>query len=319
MTKKTKTVLVAASQVVIFSVFAYIIVYLIREDVDSVYGTTLFVVLPALAGVVAGWTTSTVPTGLLAFLGGLAFCLASLLIFAIEGILCIVFASPLILILGIGGVFLGRYLGKFRGGSGSAATLLLCLLIVGCSTLLEGSGLAEVHVVETIRDMPEKPQRTWETMVAIDEITGKKPLLLQLGLPVPQYCTIEGSGVGAIRTCFFDQGYIKERISVWDPPRRLVMSIVEVTLPGRDWLQFIDASYELSAVDERQTRIRRTTQIASVLRPRVYWKRLEALAMQAEHEYLFNGIVEKLGGIPETGVSTIQDTSEQFPAITQAD
>ena len=301
MTKRTKTVLAAVLQVVIFSVFAGIVVYLQETNADSFYGITLFVVLPALAGIIAGATTPTVSTGLLAVLGGFVFCVASLLIFSFEGVLCIWLAFPLIATLGVGGVFVGRYVNKLRGRSNGAVALLLSLLIVGCSTLLEGSSLGEVHVVETIQDMPGEPQRTWETMVAIDEITGKKPLLLQLGLPVPQYCTIDGSGVGAIRTCYFDQGYIKERISVWDPPHRLVMSIVDVTLPGRDWLQFIDASYELDAVGENETRIRRTTKIGSVLRPRVYWKRLEAIAIQAEHEYLFNGIVEKLGGNPAPG------------------
>ena len=72
------------------------------------------------------------------------------------------------------------------------------------------------------------------------------------------------------------------------------MEITDVTLPGRDWLSFIDAGYELSETKTGETRVRRTTGISSVLRPRFYWRPLEALATQAEHEYLFNAVEAKL-------------------------
>ena len=316
MSEQTKTFSGAISLVVVFSVLAYIVAYLVT-DAFNFFGITLFVVLPALAGIIAGSATSAVLTGLLAFLGGSAFCLASLLILRMDGVVGILLASPLMAMSGIGGVFVGRFVIKSRGRYGSVVTLLLSLLIVGCSTLLEGTGSAGIQIVKSIQDLPGEPEDIWEAMVEIDGITAKKPFLLQLGWPVLQYCTMEGSGIGAIRTCYFDQGYIKERISVWVPPRYVVVSIIEENLPGPDWFQYIDASYQLSATGIDQTRIRRASKISSVLRPRVYWKRIEALVMKAEHQYFFDGIVERLGGTPTTGSATIQATSKEFQETTQ--
>ena len=51
-------------------------------------------------------------------------------------------------------------------------------------------------------------------MLAIDEIAAKKPFLLQIGLPVPVKCTLEGAGIGATRICHFDSGVIEEKILV---------------------------------------------------------------------------------------------------------
>ena len=114
-----------------------------------------------------------------------------------------------------------------------------------------------------------------------------------------------------IRTCHFDQGIIRERISIWEPPHRLVLAITEVTLPGRDWLQFIDASYELGATSSGETRVRRTTKLGSVLRPRFYWEPLEALATEVEHEYLLNALGTKLGDLPAVDPHTTGVPPEQ--------
>lgn len=275
-----------------FSVIAFVLV-----NFGAGYGLTLFLLLPGLAGVVAGMTTRAIWPGLMAVGIGFAACLALLLFLSLEGFVCILAVSPLVAVVAYGGVFAGRFASRGSGSHGGVGAVLVGLLIVGCSTLVEGRNPTSVHVVETVRDFPATPGQTWEAMLEFQQITGDKPWLLQLGLPVPKYCTIEGRGVGAIRTCHFDQGVIRERISVWEPPHRLVLAITEVTLPGRDWLQFIDASYELSVIGSGETRVRRTTRLGSVLRPRFYWEPLEALATEVEHEYLLNALGTKLDNL----------------------
>ena len=291
-TRTAEAILTAALLVVVFSVIGFVLVI-----VGSGYGLTLFVVLPGLAGFVAGMTTRAMRPGLMAVGIGFAACLALLLVFSLEGLLCILAVSPLVATVAYAGVFLGRFASRGPGSHGGVVAVLIGLLIVGCSTFVEGRNPTAAHVVETVRDFPATPRQTWDAMLEFQQISGDKPWLLQLGLPVPKYCTIEGSGVGAIRTCHFDQGIIRERISVWEPPHRLVLAITEVTLPGRDWLQFIDASYELGATSSGETRVRRTTKLGSVLRPRFYWEPLEALATEVEHEYLLNALGTKLGNL----------------------
>ena len=296
----TRSLLMAAVWVVVFSVLSFVAVHL----QEYVYGATIFVVVPFLAGLIAAMRAPTLRAALFAIVFGFGVCLGALLYSGLEGMVCVLMALPLVVGLAFLGALSGRSLGPRikrklaggQGGKGSALALLLGLLLVGCSAILEGGYERDpsMHTVVTVRSFPVSEWEAWEALLSFQRITGEKPWLLRMGLPVPQYCTIEGTGVGATRTCHFDQGVIEERISVWRPPRQLVMEITNVTLPGRDWLKFIDASYELTGNEMGETRVRRTTRIASVLRPRLYWQPLEDLATQAEHEYLFNAVASKL-------------------------
>lgn len=297
----TRSLLLAGVWVVVFSALAFVAVHLLQ---DAMYGATVFVVVPLLAGFIAGLRTPTLKAALFAIAFGFGLGLVTLLYSGLEGLVCVLMALPLIAGLAFLGAWSGRLLGPLvkrklssgHGGKGSALALLLGLLLVGCSAILEGSyeGDPPMHTVVSTRTFPVSEGEAWAALLSFQQITGEKPWLLKMGLPVPQYCTIEGSGVGAMRRCHFDQGVIEERISVWRPPRRLVMEITNVTLPGRDWLKFIDASYELTGTRVGETTVVRTTRIASVLRPRLYWQPLEELATQAEHEYLFNAVASKL-------------------------
>ena len=296
MSTTTQALLIAVMTVVVFSVLAFLAIRLLNVQ----YGETVFVVVPFLGGLIAGMHSPTMKAALFAIIFGFGVCLAALLFLGLEAVICVLMASPLVVGLAYVGALLGRVikrtLSSGPGGKGSALALLLGLLLVGCSAMLEGGYVREtpMHTVETVRTFPVGATDVWDALLSFQQIKAEKPWLLKLGLPVPQYCTIDGSGVGATRICHFDRGVIEERVSVWQPPRRLVMEITNVTLPGRDWLKFIDASYELSGTEAGHTRVRRTTRIASVLRPRLYWRPLEELATQAEHQYLFHAVASKL-------------------------
>src|SRR2546421_115006 len=112
--------------------------------------------------------------------------------------------------------------------------------------------------------------------------------LIAVGLPVPVSCKTEGEGVGGKRTCYFEHGFIEERVTEWDFPRSMKFDIVASEVPGRPWLSFRDAGYEIKRVDNHTLIIRNTT-IVSRLSPAWYWKRLEAIGVHTEHEYLFEG------------------------------
>ena len=69
--------------------------------------------------------------------------------------------------------------------------------------------------------------------------------------------------------------------------------IVESDVPGRPWLSFKDASYEISRVGNHTVITRKTT-IVSRLSPAWYWRRLEAIGVHTEHEYLIEALEQKL-------------------------
>lgn len=76
---------------------------------------------------------------------------------------------------------------------------------------------------------------------------GPMPFLLQTGaLPVPNRCTLDRTGEGGIRTCYFDKGTITQRVTQWEQPSRMSFEITGDTLPGNHWLTFSTADYTLA-------------------------------------------------------------------------
>ncbi len=133
------------------------------------------------------------------------------------------------------------------------------------------------------------PEQVWANIQSLDSLAGTKPLLMYLGLPIPQRCVLQGTAVGSKRTCYFDQGSIEETILEWNPPRRMRLSIDRTNMPGRHWLDFDGAEYDLQP-DADGTVITRVTTIRSNLSPTWYWGRFERWGVQSEHQYLFSDL-----------------------------
>ena len=110
----------------------------------------------------------------------------------------------------------------------------------------------------------------------MQHLDGPKPFLLRVGLPVPEKCTLDHEAVGGKRICTFSNGRIDQRVTQWNRPTYMGLAITKSTLPGRHWLKFIDASYELYPQGPK-TRIVRHSTISTRLSPRWYWRRIGTL------------------------------------------
>jgi hypothetical protein len=138
------------------------------------------------------------------------------------------------------------------------------------------------------------PEQVWNAVKTMDHVSANKGFLMRIGLPVPISCSIDKEAVGGTRTCNFESGYIQERITEWEPPRSMKLEITSWDIPGRPWLGFKDASYELH-VENGQTVMTRTSTIVSHLMPATYWRPLEKIGVTTEHEYLFEAIRKRVG------------------------
>jgi hypothetical protein len=116
---------------------------------------------------------------------------------------------------------------------------------------------------------------------------------MYIGLPVPLKCTIEGIGQGAKRTCYFDRGYIEETVTEWDPPNMMRLSIDRTNMPGRHWLGFEGAEYDLHQ-STGGTLLTRSTTIISNLYPAWYWRRFERWGVSSEPAYIFEDLARRL-------------------------
>lgn len=275
--------------------------FFLLNDNSGAIGGVLFLLLPAAAGFAVGILTEKPKIVSASLIIAAAICFAFLLVFGFEGVVCILMASPLI----AGGLALGALLGyqfqkHFINTSKAPQTfksillLALPLFLLGANTVeqpVRRVPRTETFATTLIVDAP--PERVWEKLKRVDSINASKPFLLRIGLPVPVSCILEGEGVGSRRVCYFDTGYIEERVTAWNPPYYMGLEITDSRLPGRHWLGFKEASYELRREGDKTIVIRRTT-IISRLYPAWYWRRLEGLGVEAEHQYLFSDVANKL-------------------------
>ena len=264
-------------------------------------GQVMFLLVPFCAGFAIAMVTRGRSTAwassLLAVLGSLSILVASKL----EGVLCAILAFPL-LALGLGvGVVLGylfrRYfIERLRHQIMSTVTIfVLTPVLVLAGHRLERPSLDSVRR-ETVASsifLSAQPEEVWTSIQSIDSINAAKPLLMYFGLPIPLRCTLEKKAVGAKRTCYFENGFIEEIITEWDPPHSMQLTIDRTNMPGRHWLGFEKAAYDLHQ-EGSGTRLTRTTTITSHLYPVWYWRYFERLGVSSEHDYLLRDLSNRL-------------------------
>jgi hypothetical protein len=274
--------------------------YYLLESMHSNMGLVLFMVLPSATG----FATALVARGKDIIIASLAIavviCTGALALTGREGGVCVLMSAPLI----FGGLTIGAFVGwgftQFTKDFRRGRTMTL-LMLAGLPFFLMGANKVEQKTqttprVETIANTlvtDASPEVVWEQLKTFDRIQGTKGLLMTIGLPVPVSCSMSGEGVGAIRTCYFEEGHIAERITEWNPPSSMKFDVIEFDVPGRPWLSFKDASYELTT-EGGKTVVTRKTTILSILGPAWYWRPLEKIGVETEHEYLFEEVKRKI-------------------------
>ncbi|HKV24213.1 MAG TPA: SRPBCC family protein [Candidatus Acidoferrum sp.] len=264
-------------------------------------GATMFLLLPFVVGATIALITPR-PIAAIAIISAgisLLLCLLTLVSAHAEGVLCALIAFPIVFVslaIGVGiGLLLRLLLRNLRPASMSALVFLAGPALIFGGHGLEKRELAQprTEAVVTTVHLKANPEDVWANIQSLDSLTGKKPFLMYVGLPIPQKCVLQGKAVGSKRTCYFDQGYIEETILEWDPPRRMLLSIDRTNMPGRHWLEFTGAEYDLQPSGDGTT-ITRITTIESNLSPAWYWARFERWGVQSEHEYLFRDLAKRL-------------------------
>ena len=289
--------LVGVGTGLVYGLFGF---FLMRSTDSPRMGGALFLLLPLFVGATIAMVTPRpfAAVGLLSATISLLICLSTLIAMRAEGLLCAIIAFPLVfgsLAIGIGvGLLLRDLIRPARNFTTNCIIFLAAPVLVFGGHRLEMKTFTQARTesVTTTIHLPATPEEVWADIQSLDKLAGRKPLLMYMGLPVPQRCELKGTSVGSKRICYFDQGSIEETILEWDPPRRMRLAIDRTNMPGRHWLEFNGAEYDLHG-DATGTTITRVTTIRSNLRPAWYWARFEVWGVASEHDYLFSDLAQR--------------------------
>lgn len=254
------------------------------------YGLTLFLATPfVLGGVTAyihnrghprtsGETTSVVLLGLF-IVGG------TLLIFALEGLVCILMAAPIAIVSAHLGGIVGRYAAIEPGmPPQNAAYLMLILPAAAAADRVTAVPATREVVTSIVVNAP--PARVWENVIQFNEITTRPSLIFRLGIAYPVRARISGTGVGAVRRCEFSTGAFVEPITVWDAPRRLSFGVTaqppalrELSPYRRVYAPHVNGffkarrgEFRLIPLADGKTRLEGSTWYTLDMYPQAYWR-----------------------------------------------
>jgi uncharacterized membrane protein YhaH (DUF805 family) len=252
----------------------------------GIYGVALFFVTPFAMGVTSAviynrrWTRSALST-IGVTLVGLVLTGCSLLLFAVEGVLCILMAAPIAAVIAIAGALIGRAV--VSSGRQPMGALVLVLPV---AALGEGHLAAPTpREVTTEIEIDAPPERVWPHVVGFADLDEPPDWFFRLGIAYPRRARIEGEGVGAVRRCEFSTGPFIEPITVWQPPTRLAFDVTSQPPSMTEWSPYgaIHAphiegymtsrggEFDLQRLPGGRTRLSGTTHYTLAIYPEIYW------------------------------------------------
>jgi hypothetical protein len=253
------------------------------------YGIALFILTPLFIG--AG---STILYGLkkevtkreawqIGFLTLGIFTLG-LLVFAIEGIICIAMAAPFGLLLTWLGSLIGFAIVNKTPKNAPTAILILIGVIPTMAFIEKDSEPTLTSVVTSI-EINADPQTVWKNVIEFPQLDEPNEFIFKTGIAYPINAKIDGTGVGAVRHCNFTTGSFVEPITVWDEPQLLKFDVVEQPVPMKE-LSFWDVDaphlhdyfvskqgqFKLTALPNGKTLLEGTTWYYHNIKPALYWQ-----------------------------------------------
>jgi len=268
-----------------------LVMSLLSIHVFKRYGSALFLGTPAAMGAMSAYflnrararslRATFASAALSVVVGG-----AVLMLFALEGAVCVAMVLPIAVAWSLVGALFGRAVARLHDTGTlppAAASLLLLVLpfLAGFESrpaplpLLEVASLVEI-------DAP--PERVWPHVVGFSELPPEREWTF--GIATPRRARIEGSGVGAVRYCEFSTGPFVEPITRWEPPRRLSFDVASQPPPMKEWspyrgvqpphldgyLRSRRGEFRLVPLAGGRTRLEGSTWYTLDLAPNFYWK-----------------------------------------------
>jgi hypothetical protein len=265
---------------------------ILAAEVLHSYAFGLFVGAPFAVGMISvllfGFSRPQ-PFGpcVLVALAGSALTGFALLGFRIEGVVCLVMASPIMVPLVFLGAMVGYAIQSRPWLNGQTTYVTLAILVVLPALMAAESAHEpepEVRAVETEIVIDAPPDKVWALVIAFPPLPEPDEWLFHTGVAYPLRAEIHGHGVGAVRHCVFTTGTFVEPIEIWDESRLLRFAVTEQPEPMREWSPYhihpahLDhylvsrkGQFALKALPGGRTRLVGTTWYSNRMWPAAYW------------------------------------------------
>ncbi len=293
---------------IFFSMLITLFMVLISVYAFAEYGVVLFLGTPILVGTVSAFLYNRPhPRTLLGSLFvtqlSILFCGVGLLLFAIEGIICLFMLYPVAGAMGILGGLIGYTIAVMTPTRSTTMLLPVMLLPIAAGAESTYRPTTE-YEVQSMVEIDAPPEKVWPHVVGFSELPPPPDWYFQLGIAYPQRATIAGSGVGAIRHCEFSTGAFVEPITVWDEPRRLSFDVQSQPPPMHElspyqhvhpphldgYLRCQRGEFRLTALPLGRTRLEGSTWYEFEMYPQDYWTLWSDLCIRRIHRRVLTHI-----------------------------
>ena len=302
---KLKNKVVAISITVLLSfLLGFISIYFMGE-----YGWTVFVIIPFIIGFLPPYIVgffeeiSAKNAYGLSFLtlGIATFCL---LLFAIEGMICIIMSLPILGLITWLGAFVSVQTNK--NIKNNTPLIIIGITVLSASSLSFDSinSPTDLIPVNTTITIESPINQVWKNVVTFNKIEEPTDWIFSTGISYPTDATIKGTGVGAIRYCNFTTGSFVEPITTWDEPNLLQFDVVQQPIPMNEFNPFWDihpphldgyfqsykGQFKLTELTDSTTSLEGTTWYKVDITPEFYWKTWSDFIIHRIHNRVLNHI-----------------------------
>jgi len=270
-----------------------VLLILFSINVLDEYGIILFMLVPLALGTLSSTIyghfkqRTRKESVKISFLTLLVACIA-LLVFKIEGIVCVIMASPFVSAF----VYLGAILGyRIQNRDRShvirlfSFNLLVIPLLMTAESKFIDNDSSEIEAKTSIT-IHAPIEIVWENVIKFPDIPKPTEWLFKTGIAYPTSSEIVGEGKGAIRYCEFTTGRFVEPIEIWNAPNLLQFSVQEQPLPLKRMLfenkevpinmykYFVSnkGQFKLTDLGNGQVLLEGTTWYYHKIKPANYWR-----------------------------------------------
>lgn len=271
------------------------------------YGVAIFIITPFFLGIcpviIYGYKNNMelIKSRELGFVS-LTFFMLCLLIFAIEGVICIAMALPIGLFFTWLGSLLAYHIVKKKNGNGPTLIVVLTLIIPAFS-FIENRVDSKLNSVTTSIEIEASPETVWKNVIEFPQLKKPTEFIFKTGIAYPINAKIKGTGVGAIRYCNFTTGSFVEPITKWEEPRLLTFDVEEQPAPMKE-MSFWDINaphlhdyfvskkgqFKLVKLKNGNTKLIGTTWYYNEIKPNFYWNIWSDNIIHKIHDRVLNHI-----------------------------